>query len=422
MKPNRRPWQIIILLIILTFSLDSGLKLIIGNIRIHLGILTILLLSILAALIAPKKILLTLVNDKLIVFAIGFLSLHALFSRDIGNFLFLSSYFAISIALYLFISINIKNIDPFETAKLSIFLILLTGAIQYFLSNILNYQLIFGGIDISYYMANPQFEKRMRGFFLEPNWFGLALLLWSCVLIYQPHNNKEKSTAIKILALSLAAQYLTGNRITLILQLHLLLSVFVKTRHIKIRALIFNPIILSTISGLIFFTANYLFGIAAIESDRSAIARIATLSNVLQFFARHDYSGIFAGYGFSNWGAYSNEYLLSFSNYLGEQELSRRDNSEIYVVLFETGIIGLLLFFLDLKRGWGIEKRKRPNTLPTYSLALSYFFVCSLFYPTYTFAMYCIPLIILRSMNYQAKPAHPTPFINSFDSKNTCKK
>ncbi|MCY1278036.1 hypothetical protein D9M69_282670 [compost metagenome] len=414
MNVKRKSIKLLILILIASFSFDSSLKLISGGVRVHAGLLIILLTSISLALITPQKLCAVLNRDKFIIAALSFLFLHSFFARDLGNFIFLSSYLIISIFIYYFISVNLHNIDTFKTAKASITLLLITGLIQFTLSNALSYPLIFGGMDLNYYIANPQFEKRMRGFFLEPNWFGLILLLWSCALFAPSNSKKSNSEVIKFLALALIAQYLTGNRLTLLLQTHLLLLVTVSLRSKKISRLAFSPAILVSASTFLFFTANYIFGLSAIESDRSAIARIATLNNVLEFFSRHYYAGAFTGYGFSNWAAYSNEHLLSFSNYLGEQELSRRDNSEIYVVLFEAGVLGLALFWLDMKRGISIENGRKQNKIPPYSLALSYFFVCSLFYPTYTFTMYCIPLITLRAITYQAKSM---PTINSLEKR-----
>jgi hypothetical protein len=351
------------------------------------------------ALVKPNNFFGTIKKDPFIKIALIFLIAHGFIARDFNNFIFLSSYLIITIAIYLLFAASIDKINLKNLSRASIALLLITGALQYVISNFLGHALVFGGMDAQYYLQNPGFEKRMRGFFLEPNWYGLILLLWSCVA-FSTVSFKSKYSSLLLICTLLVAQYLTGNRLTLILQAHLAVSYY--TQHIAIKSYraFFNPLLLVGFAVVLFFSAIALFGLSTIESDRSAIARISTLSNVINFFASRSYTGIFFGYGFSNWGAYSNEYLLSFSNYLGSQALSRRDNSEIYVVLFEAGALGLLLFWLDLKKTFKTERNSQNSALCYYSLGTAYFYICSLFYPTFTFAMYCIPLILLRAKLY----------------------
>lgn len=384
---------------ICSFALDSSIKIVTGGIRIHPGIVVLLLASLLCMLSKPSKFIGSINNDPFVKIAIIFIIAYGFIAKDFNNFIFLSSYLMITITIYLLFAVSIKNLNLKQLSSASIILLLFTGVSQYVISNFLGYPLVFGGLEAQYYLENPGFETRMRGFFLEPNWYGLVLLLWSCVTLSVVNFQKKYSSLILICML-LTAQYLTGNRLTLILQAHLALSYYTQNTSIRIYRLLFNPLLLVGLAVIMFFSAIALFGLSNIESDRSAIARISTLSNVINFFSSRSYTGIFFGYGFSNWGAYSNEYLLSFSNYLGSQALSRRDNSEIYVILFEAGIFGLLLFWMDLKKNYQIEGKKLDSSIRFYSLATAYFYICSLFYPTFTFAMYCIPLLLLRAKLY----------------------
>jgi len=124
--------------------------------------------------------------------------------------------------------------------------------------------------------------------------------------------------------------------------------------------------------------------------DRSSLARTFTAYNAITYLFDHDFTTIFFGVGFSNWGYYSNFLEFSWSNSTFDQSLTRRDNSEFYVFLFEQGIFVFLLFAFDLIRV-GFKSNKYLD-----SVFIALIYVSGLFYPIYSFLMYMIPLMIVR--------------------------
>ncbi|OUL58868.1 hypothetical protein [Pseudoalteromonas ulvae] len=303
---------------------------------------------------------------------------------DFSIYLKMMVYFIVPLVIYYFYFL--VDLTVYELKILSrnvLLLLIITGFFEYIIKNYFGVQLEFKDMSSDYYFDNGDLANRLRGMFLEPNWYGLVMFSWLYVYIRATPN--ITSSTLLFFVFSIFCLYLSGNRLILAFIFFLFLAFLFKKIIIKIDKIIipFSVLFFSVIFFVMALNFNF-------EADRSLIARFYTAKNVyLEMLESNSFNLLF-GYGFSNWGFYSNFLEFSWSNYLFEQDLTRRDNAEIYVVLFELGLVGSLVFFYDAI----LLSRKKGDVLD--KLFFSFIFVAAMFYPIYSFITYLIPVIIVR--------------------------
>lgn len=322
-----------------------------------------------------------------------YIALHYALALDIKTFLSCAAYPATFGAIYLFI----RRIHPYvnwqRIARTAVLVLLATGYLQYLLINVFEIQIELRGIDYTYYEGKGTLGSRMRGFFLEPNWFGLSLFAWSFLYIYKIESLK-KSDAL-IIFFVIIAIYLSNNRLIYLLCIYMLAIAFASTRLPKI-AKIAPAASVFLACTLFILISSYYPEIA----DRSAAARTYTMAKTWQVWTESELLTQIVGYGFSNWGHYSNNWALSWSNYRLDQALTRRDNAEIYVFLFEMGALSFVIFAADLL----IIGRRALK--PIAAAFIGAIYIASLFYPLYQFLIYLIPLMVVRHEILTQPPPH----------------
>jgi hypothetical protein len=379
------PFQYFFLFISTLACLDSALKVNMGGFYLQLGVLIGLIFFSLL-LVTPKYKFNSgvLSNDPSITLFLLLLFSHGFLAMSYPVYLQLISYSIVFILLYISLAEGSSQFNYQDVAFYCLVILLITGFLQYILINVFSYQLELRGVSSDYYAGNGDLAYRMRGFFLEPNWYGLILFSWVYVYI-----RSQKTFSIRVvlfLALCMVALFLSGNR--LILLFLVLLSVSFYFRKVLEFFSSYVVFLIVSISVGLFL---YLTLTGDFSADRSAIARFYTAVNVYDVMSNSSVSEILYGYGFSNWGYYSNLMEFSWSNYMFDQELTRRDNSELYVVFFEMGFVGLLFLAFDCL----LLSNKNADSLDKVFLAC--FYIAAIFYPIYTFMFYLIPVMLVRA-------------------------
>ncbi|VVN55698.1 hypothetical protein PS685_01964 [Pseudomonas fluorescens] len=386
----------IFILAAILLCFDSLLKVEISGFFAQAGTITLMLTAMITLLMRPSKALEVIRRDKsgLLIFAV--LLLHAILALDLKNYLVTLTYFVIPYIFFITVKLNYKDSTWEKASVICLWTLILTGVFQYITANFLGLQITFGNLTSDYYTT--KFGLRMRGFFLEPNWYGVMLLQWLALCL---HFNLKSSKPVPwlLILLSLTCLMLSDNRLTLLLSLILITIYLLSRGGFKLQFSALSPKLLATSAAIIFILMSAPNLRQMTDEDRSISARTVAMSSTLSFMGNNaSISEWLRGYGFSNWGYYSNLYLLTPSNYLGEQSLTRRDNSEIYVTLFEMGITGLLLVLYEILR---TKPRSKKNNIAYFIICST--FVCGLFYPIYTFFLYMLPFLVARSITTDKK-------------------
>ncbi len=376
----------IMYLITIMLCFDSVLKVPIGPIfmqpGILIGLLTLLLIS-LSKFNSNKPSLIKNLPDKPTLLLVIYAATHIALAKNLDVFFAIFSYLLIYVLMCTMINYAYSYVNWRKIAKLAVILLVATGAIQYIFINFFNFQLELRGLDSSYYVNKGNLGTRMRGFFLEPNWYGLALFSWLFLYYYKQQKKKLADYALTFLAIY--CLYLSENRTIFIL---LVLSAFGIYAGPYIKAFRkWVPFIIVAAATIIYF---YFSASGSDLNDRSAMARTYTAANIINIWLSDSPILKIIGHGLSNWGFYSNSLEFSRSNFTFDQALTRRDNAEIYVYLFEMGLICFIIFAYDLIT---IGKKSKSLALPIFVACI---YLSSLFYPIYGFIMYLIPLMVVR--------------------------
>lgn len=207
----------IIALASILICFDSLLKINLGAFHLQLGIAIILLASplILLSLRSEPKIFDATYFALLIYILLNF---FLAINKDV--FFAGLSYVLIFTIAYKTIGRVSRFVNWGKISTIALLILIITGFFQYTLINLFDYQLELRGIDSSYYQNKGNLGYRMRGFFLEPNWFGLTLFSWSFLFIYK----KKSFSNVDFLILFLTAIciYLSENRLIYILYLYII--------------------------------------------------------------------------------------------------------------------------------------------------------------------------------------------------------
>lgn len=371
-------------------AFDSVLKVPFLGFYIQAGVLSFLLFAILEGLNKYNRKKITLNVDYGILLITLYLLLHCILAINIGIYFKMLLYFLIPLFFYITFKSLIFSTDVLHnTAKIVLIILIISGLMEYGLKNYFNIHLEFKDMNTEYYLNNGDLAKRLRGFFLEPNWYGLSIFSW--LYVYFRSAKFKGLLFYSVILLSLFCLILSGNRLILLFILLLSIAWFLKPRLIKIQGSLFLITIITSVILFFLLALNMDF-----LDDRSAIARFYTASNVYSELKKSSILNLLFGFGFSNWGVYSNLLELSWSNYLFDQALTRRDNSELYVVFFELGLFGGMLFLLDIIL---LANKRNADFIDKVFFFLFYF--AAMFYPIFTFITYLIPVILIRARIYQ---------------------
>ncbi|MDH4610267.1 hypothetical protein [Pseudomonas sp. BN102] len=381
----------VVIIAIILFSLDSLLKINLESIRVHISHILLLLVFAAAALSSKLPAKDYFRKHKAIGALSIYLALHFILVDDKKSYFIVLSYFTIAIITHITIYSFRDRIDFSSIFKISIYTLIATGLTQYSLHIAFGYQLTLGGLDASYYNNGGSIAGRMRGMFLEPNWYGLYL---SATLLGYFITTKRKDVSIALIAGSLICLFLSGNRLTLYYSL-ISSVLFIAGQRVQKRTIGLSmfasvvPVIL-----FILLTFNPILT-ASVESDRSAAARSITAYKTYTYMIENfTPTKILIGNGLSTWGEVSYEESLS-SRSDPERSKVARDTSESYVILFELGVLGAALFLLDIISAYRLS-RASPQGAQIILLA-SLMLTSAFYYPIFFFMMYMAPYFATRS-------------------------
>lgn len=376
---------------ILLFSLDSLIKINFEDFRIHISHLLLIVVMVLSAMSARKWFRQYAHHNKTIIFLLIYLSLHAFIATDLKTYIIVLSYFVLAIMTHAAIFTHANQINFNLFFKRTLTLLVVTGFAQYLLYAVFNYQVSLGGLSDTYYNDGGSIANRMRGLFLEPNWYGLYLASAFIGYIMTMH---RKRPPILLMGLSFTCLYLSENRLTLYFVL-LSTSIFFYEKYVhKIQKHFLIIVCLAPIIFLLAITfSDTLSGAAG--DDRSASARSVTVLKTAIYIEKNfSLPSLLFGNGLSTWGEIAYQENLS-SRASPEKSKTSRDTSESYVVVFELGLIGALLFFFDFYTTCNMATKR---TEKTQMIILSSLVFCAAFYyPTFYFMMYLAPYFAART-------------------------
>jgi hypothetical protein len=262
-------------------------------------------------------------------------------------------------------------------------ILVFSGLFQFIVYKFFGWQVNF--LDYEHYDTIQSFAHRLRGLFIEPNWYAIALAFNTILLI-----DKNLKAALQrhkfLLGLTIIVFVLNGSFGPLgLLALVLILELFKQNKFIAI---------FFAISAVVLF-AGVLKMRGKIQ-DREGVnvlnyySRLMPIVKVFEYMKQSSSAQVLFGYGFGSWGTLAVREELSVLVY--DEDPSKRDGSELPVFLFELGLIGTFIFFFDSTvLLWSVKK---GNILTKGSIFL--FVSIFLLYPALKFWMYMAYYFIIR--------------------------
>lgn len=362
----------------ISLSLDSLVKVDLGF-KIHVGVLLMLAGNLLMLPRIKELMRFVRLDMRLLVCLIG-LVLSAIISGGEGVKVILL-YFIIAFNVALFTYLTAKSINYIVVYWFQVLLII-TGLIQYLILKASGFQLSF--IDAEHYMKGYSVANRLRGFFVEPNWYAIAITFNTILLI-----GKDIKVAYLnskwILFLSFLVMILNGTLATLgVLLLTYLYPIFrdniakgiavlVACLSIVVAALSYRESV--SVTGELSFNHN---------------SRLVPIERVLSYQADNSIVSTLFGFGLGTWGTEAVAENLSVLVY--DEKPESRDGSELPVILYELGWVGIILILVDAV----LLIRKAGNRRYYLGGGVVLFLVCLSFYPIYKFLMYMPYYFLIR--------------------------
>jgi hypothetical protein len=376
------------LFIYLSFAFDSAFKINTG-IQLHLGILSILMTNGLVIMTRPTLFLTPLLKDYFFLFFTLYCTVNGLLFANSG-FGGLLIYLMIACNVLIFCAYTIDLLDKKAFLYFQMVMII-TGLGQYFAYQIFGYQLSF--IDAEHYQKGSSVSHRLRGFFIEPNWFAIAFTFNTLLLIREQVEQflKEKPWVafFTVVVFILNGTLATVGALILIYSIPYL-------RKAPIKGIIILLILLSLLAAVFSFRDE----INQKQAGSSALnhsSRVIPLLRVVEFQNKESFTKLFFGQGLGSWGTLAVDNRLSVLVF--EPKVGVRDGSEVPVILFELGIFGCLLIVVDMF----ISFFKCPARLFHLRGGLLLFFICLALYPTFKFWMYMPYYFYMRAYIYGSK-------------------
>lgn len=379
----------LVALIYTAFALDSAVKIDLGA-QIHIGICAILAVNLISILSKPKAVITPIVKDYSFTVFILYSALNGLYFNQPGF---------ISILIYLLIALNIL-IYAQTTYRLTgrrLFftfqiIMIATGLGQYLAYKIFGFQLSF--IQSDHYQKGSSVSHRLRGLFIEPNWFAIAFSFNTLLLFGSDAISFAKKHKL-IFLLTCLVMILNGSLTTTGIIVAIYSIPIIKKNPVK--GIISTLLMLALLAGVLAFRDS-INQKSAGESALNHFSRIAPIVRVFEFFSANEYRDIFFGHGLGSWGTLAVGNRLSVLVY--EQDPSARDGSETPVILFELGLLGLILITLDSIRVFRLCRRDQLHIKGGVIL----FVACFALYPTLKFWMYMPYYFYMRAAVYANKP------------------
>ena len=364
-------YRYVVLVFYLFLSLDSLLKFDYGF-KIQLAVAMAVAFVGLCLLVKPWVVVRGFLSDFYLYLFLFYCFLSGLWFSTDGVHL-VSIYIVFIVCVSLFVSITYSSWNS------SVFLyfqwaLIASGLIQYLLYKLLGYQLSF--IDAEHYSKGFSVSSRLRGFFVEPNWFSIALAFNTIILVrdgvHRFYQGKRAVLLLTFFVFILNGSFATFGVLLLVLSFSALrkgglASVFI------------------LLGFVVLLGALFAFRNALSPDDTAAFnyaSRLTPMLRVIDYQLEQGGWAFLWGNGFGSWGGDAIFYRLS--TLVHELNPGVRDASELPVFLFELGVFGVSLVFVDCIRL--IYKAGLERYFLSGGILL--FIVCFTFYPIYKFMMY----------------------------------
>ncbi|AOE83347.1 hypothetical protein [Pseudomonas sp. TCU-HL1] len=390
MKINLKTWLIIIYV---SFAFDSALKFNAG-VQLHAGLIAILLTNALFFFTRPSQIVSTIRKEFFFFLFLAYCTTAGMAYSKPG-YLVILTYLAISANVLIFVNLTYRKWDHSFFLYFQIALIV-TGLFQYALFNLFGTQISF--INEEHYQKGSSVSLRLRGFFVEPNWFAIAITFNTFLLI-----GNDVISFIKrhywLAALSAITIILNGSLATISILVIAYAAPLIKKNPAK--GGIITLLLISLMYGVFAFR-NEINQKGVNETVLNYNSRWLPLTRVIEHQKTQGITSMLFGNGLGSWGTEAVKNRLSVL--VHEEEPSARDGSELPVFIFELGALGMLLLILD-----GIATFLRtPRKLTNIRGGILLFFVCLVFYPTLKFWMYMPYYFYMRTMAHATRKAPRT--------------
>ena len=377
-------FNLLVNIIYLLFAFDSLFKIPLFGIQMHIGVILILIVNFSIIITRPR-------------FNFNFFKHHffyILFGLYLFlNGLFLSGFSSLFMYFYFFLATNVlffiyRNSSYISDKTLGYFqyILILTGLLQFFTFHLFGYQISF--IDAEHYNKGYSVAERLRGFFVEPNWFSIAITFNTLLLI--------KNDLIVFFKKHLFLAILTF--IVFVLNgsfgLAFILFLFYFRRYLFKNLIVTIGMILVVISGLFYVTNQR----SSFKEPSSKVQLLNTATRIIPLYRTFEYlsdesiSKFFFGEGFSTWGEVAIKNNISLLT--KETDSQKRGASEFPVLLFELGFLGVLFFLSDIIYLFWISKKKDAYLRTALVLLLLSLF----FYPIFKFTMYMVYYFLVRAL------------------------
>jgi hypothetical protein len=384
-------------LIYLTFAFDSLLKIPLGAFNLHIGILAILLLLPVGIITSSKieKIKSFVSQNWTIVLFILYLFLNIVMNHEFPGIFVTLAYYILGLSVFYFFYIKEQYISTDAIVTFQ-WILIFTGLFQFALFKFFGYQLAF--IEAEHYMTDASFATRLRGFFVEPNWFSITLS-YNILLLVMQLKNKLFIYKSLILFTVLVMFFNSSYTFLGVVVLGIIVRFFIDLPKVSKKRF--------TIIFLLFFVLSVTFiarSYTKLQESSSADSttlvnygsRLFPIIRTTLFMSEQTVDKQLLGVGIGSWpyvGLEQNQ--LGYIGVAGEYTIqpAQRDSAEYQVFLLEVGYLGLLLFVFDyIYNYW---RYRRFNLV--YSLASAFMLASFFVYPIFKFAMYLVPYYIIRA-------------------------
>lgn len=375
-------FSLLINFIYLLFAFDSLFKISLLGIKIHIGVILILIVNFLSIITRPRFNFDFFKHHFFYILFALYLFFNGLFLTGISS-LFMYFYFFLATNVLFFIYRNSTYISN-NTIRYFQYILILTGLLQFFIFYFFGYQISF--IDAEHYNKGYSVAERLRGFFVEPNWFSIAITFNTLLLIKNDLIGFTKRYLFLII-LTFIVFVLNGT-----FGLALVLFLFYFRRYLFKNFIVSIGMILVVLFGL-FYVTNQRASFKANSSNIQLLntaTRIIPLYRTIEYLSDKSLVNKFFGVGFGTWGEVAIKNNISLLT--KEVDFMKRGASEVPVLIFELGIFGVLLFVIDIIYLFCISKKE-----DAYLRAALVLFLFSLFlYPIFKFFMYMVYYFLVR--------------------------
>ena len=377
-------FNLLINIIYLLFAFDSLFKIPLLGVKLHIGVILILIVNLWSIITRPRFNFDFFRHHFFYILFGLYLLFNGLLLTGVSS-LFMFLYFFLASNVLFFIYRNSAYISN-KTLIYFQYILILTGLLQFFTFHLFGYQISF--IDVEHYHKGYSVTERLRGFFVEPNWFSIAITFNTLLLIKNDlivFSKKYLFLAI----LTFIVFVLNGT-----FGLAFILFLFYFRRYLFKNLIITIGMILVVLSGLFYVTSQRSsFKVASSKTELlNTATRIIPLYRTIEYLSDESLVKKFFGVGFGTWGEVAIKNNISLL--INEVDSQKRGASEFPVLLFELGFFGLLFFLLDIIYLFWISKKK-----DAYLRTALVLFLFSLFlYPIFKFLMYMVYYFLVRAL------------------------